>query len=479
MALAASFPKLNLTLLAPLGACGLFFVWSRLSWKRAFWVGWFAGGIFAALSLSWIAHTVGAFLGNFAFIVVLGPVILEGPWFGLAGLLSALAYARLRPGVAPLAAAAAFTLCEWLRSIGVLGFPFVQLGYSQVGSGLAPLAAFAGSYGVTFAVCVLGAYLAHALGARDAAALRRGAIAWGTVAACAAAAWIAWPARHTAPPTMKVSAIQANIPQLLKWTPAAQVRAIREYSQITAEAAATHPALVVWPESVIPVNLNSNPLLIAQFAQLARTINATLVVGTNDYIGNTPYNDLYVFSPAGMPEHIYTKRQLVPFAEHLPAPWLAKLPFASLVSQYGTGHDPSVYPTAQFSFAPLICWESAFADLAHDQLRRGAQSLVIATDDAWFGETEGPFEHAQIAQMRAIEAGTWVVRAAATGISGIIAPDGSFTARSTIDTVATVNGAIGPPPGSLFAKIGPAPVTALIAAVYVLAMIFGARTRQW
>ncbi len=77
------------------------------------------------------------------------------------------------------------------------------------------------------------------------------------------------------------------------------------------------------------------------------------------------------------------------------------------------GRIDGVYPTNALAIAPLICWESAFADLAYAQMRKGAQLLVISTDDAWFGTTSGPYMHAQIAQLRAIETGAYVVRAAA------------------------------------------------------------------
>ncbi len=93
---------------------------------------------------------------------------------------------------------------------------------------------------------------------------------------------------------------------------------------------------------------------------------------------------------------------------------------------------PSI-PTRALTIAPLICWESAFADLAYAQLRNNAQLLVVSTDDAWFGRRRDPYMHAQIAQLRAIESGAYVVRAAATGISGIIAPNGTWLARSALD----------------------------------------------
>ena len=139
------------------------------------------------------------------------------------------------------------------------------------------------------------------------------------------------------------------------------------------------------------------------------------------------------------------------------------------------GRDPSVVPVGSLDVAPLICWESAFSDVVHDQIARGASMLAISTDDAWFGESAGPYQHAQIAQIRAIETGRWVLRAAATGISGIIAPDGHWTQRSELDEQVVVNGFVGPPAPTLFATIGPWNVVYALFAFYLLALFIGWR----
>jgi apolipoprotein N-acyltransferase len=94
--------------------------------------------------------------------------------------------------------------------------------------------------------------------------------------------------------------------------------------------------------------------------------------------------------------------------------------------------------------------------------------LVISTDDAWFGTSSGPYQHAQIAQMRAIESGEYVVRAAATGISGIIDPDGSWQTRIGLQQLAVAYGRVGPPAGSLYAHIGP---TRMCIALFVLYLL--------
>ena len=184
-----------------------------------------------------------------------------------------------------------------------------------------------------------------------------------------------------------------------------------------------------------------------------------------------------MFSGSGI-QATYEKRQLVPFAETFPGKsFLFWLPYiGSLNGNFTNGTADGVYPTnAGLSIAPLICWESAFADLAQRQVRNGAQLLVISTDDAWFGTSSGPYQHAQIAQLRAIEAGEYVVRAAATGISGIIAPDGTWRAQAGLEREAAVTSFVGPPSGSIFARIGPAPVFLFFVAIYVALLVVPSR----
>ena len=432
---------------------------------RAFWVGWLAGTVFFAIDFWWFGETAGALIAPFGFFLALGPAIGDAFFnFAIVGALVALAAGalsrrdRVSRAIVPVAAAAMYAVGEWFRSegLGVLGVPFGSLGLTQVGSPLAPLAAFIGSYGVTFVVCAIGAYLAYAIRMR---AVRGSGIDSGVAAlamlAIVALAWIAWPARELANPTTTVAAIQGNIAQKLKFTPDAFDRALARYESLTLEAAATHPQLIVWPETVIPAALNRLPALEARFAALAKKTQSELVVGTFFVEPDGEYNVLYFFRPDGGLDSIYRKRQLVPFAEHLPfARVLSWIPWAANASHFRSGTTDGITTVGSQRLAPIICWESAFTDLVGDDVRDGATALVVATDDAWFGTTAGPYQHAQIAQMRAIETGRWIVRAASTGISGIISPRGRYTRASALDEEAVVAGEIGAPVETFYTKIG-------------------------
>jgi apolipoprotein N-acyltransferase len=119
----------------------------------------------------------------------------------------------------------------------------------------------------------------------------------------------------------------------------------------------------------------------------------------------------------------------------------------------------------------LICWESVFGDIAIEAARAGATFFAVTTDDAWFGTSDGPAQHAQATTLRAVETGRWIVRAAATGISGIVAPDGTWRERSGLAMQTAIVGDIGAPVDTLYTHIGPQPVGLAALAFVILALV--------
>ncbi len=473
---ALAFPRAGLAWAAPLGAGALFWTWQCASWKRAFFLGWLCGLVFFTISFWWWSTTIVTDVGALAYVAVVASAAIEALAIALAGAMTALASRHVAPALLPLAAATAFAITEWLRSIGIAGVPFAQLGVTQVDTPLRALGAFIGTSGLTFVIWLLGAYAAYALRTRT----WRAFVACGVgVAIATSAAWYAWPARETPPATVPVVAVQGNITQSLKWQPGALEHAVNVYTAMTRMTIASHPRLIVWPETVIAIagGLNTDPALIAKFTALAETSNATILVGSIYVAHGRVYNALYVFTGAGI-VGIYDKRQLVPFAEHFPGKqFLWWLPYVgTLNGGFAQGDSNGVLPTsAGLPIGALICWESAFGDIAYDELRDGAQLFVVATDDAWFGTSSGPYQHAQIAQMRAIESGAYVVRAAATGISGIIAPDGTWRARLPLEVQGSVSGYVGPRVGSFFARLGPTRIWFALITLYVVLVLFPVR----
>jgi apolipoprotein N-acyltransferase len=473
-----AFPLTTWWWLAPFAAAGLVATWCTLAPRAAALVGYASGVLFFTLGFSWFGETAGALVGPFAPVLDLGPAVAEALAFAFAAVVASLAARHCDVRAVPFVAAAAFALAEQVRSTSALGVPLEQLGITMIDSPLRALAAYAGGYGLTFATMLLGASLGWwLLSLRDSRRRSTFAAAWSGIILCAAIAWFFWPARHHAVPARRVAAVQGGIAQTVKRSDAGLALALDRYTTMTKTLRAQHPALVLWPETVITTDYLRAPALRTRFAKLAAEIDTTLYTGGFWDDGITLQNALMIFDPhvnrndiAGL----YVKEQLVPFAEYLPGPgWLGSLPYANQIGAFKPGHN------AQETYAgatPLICWESVFGDIAHARLRDNPSLFLIATDDAWFGTTEGPYEHAQAATLRAVETGRWVLRAAATGISGIIAPDGTWTQRTALGGPAIVVGDVGAATPGPYARLGPTPVG--IALAFIVVVPFLARRRR-
>jgi apolipoprotein N-acyltransferase len=447
----------------------MFRVWAGLPPWTAALNGYLSGLVFFTLSFSWFGETAATLVGPLGFVIDLGPALGEALAFACTALVASLAARRCAPWLAPLVTAAAFTAAEWIRSSGIVGVPFGQLGLPLVDSPLRPLAAFAGGYGLTFVVAAAGAYLGAATVTPRLRPLAASVCV--VAAALTAAAWIAWPARALAAPALRVAAIQGNIAQAVKATDAARILAAQRYATMTEGVASQHPAYVFWPETVILTDMTRDTKTRAAFGALARKIGIPIFVGTivSDDAGRL-YNASVVFDRNGAVESTVAKRQLVPFAEFLPAPaWLRAIPAVNEIGNFTHGHGAQVDPLTHVGV--LICWESVFGDIAIETARAGAQYFSVSTDDAWFGTTDGPAQHAQATTLRAVETGRWIVRAAATGISGIVAPDGTWRARTNLNTQATIVGNLGAPVDTPYLHIGPQPIGIALSAFVVLALV--------
>ncbi len=476
-ALHLAFPRTDAWWLIPFALGALFRTWSSLVPRVAAWNGYVSGLVFFTLSFSWFGETAGALLGPLGFIIDLGPAIGEAFAFAATALVTALAVRRASPALVPAVFAAAYTAAEWVRSSGFLGVPFGQLGLALIESPLRPLAAFVGGYGLTFATALVGAYAAAALAPAATPTERRVAIGVLSVVLVAlGAAWLAWPARTLATPTFRVAAIQGNIAQSIKASDDARVLALQRYVAMTDAIASTHPRLVVWPETVILTDILADARARALFTALARRTHAEIAVGTlaRDPLTGTLANTIAYFTAHGMTT-LVAKRQLVPFAEYLPLPdALRVLPGADEIGHFTSGHGTQLDPRS--GAGTLICWESVFGDLALEQVHAGARFFAVATDDAWFGSSAGPAQHAQATTLRAVETGRWIVRAASTGISGIVAPDGTWRARSGLLTQESIVGDLGDPVPTVYARVGPQPI-GIVLLVFALAALVPWRRR--
>jgi len=442
--LSLAFPPFDVGPIALIALVPLFLLWSKLTWKQAFWWGWLAGILMFLTILYWTSITIFEFVGAWSSLALTLLCAIEG--FAVAA--TAVSAALVGKGAFRLGSIfgvpAAWVIFESIRTNGSLGVPFGQLGLvASHMLWLLPIAALGGVYLLTAVVALANAAVAAILvGSRS---LRiAGAVVLGFLAVIVAIS----DTRRVdalAPATLRVAIAQGNIEQDVKWTPQVFVQSQKIYANMTREAASRGARVVVWPETAITTSAPQDRMLLQKLTGLAASTHVWMLAGTIDT--PTPqgyYNALIDLTPQGSVSGIYHKHWLVPFAEYLPfANLLRRLPIMDQASTFLAGPGPHVLSAGGYSWGPLICYESAFAPYARATVNAGADVIVIATDDAWFNSTPEPYQHADIAAVQAVATGRWIVRAASTGISEIINPHGVIVSALGVGQRGIVMGNIG------------------------------------
>ncbi len=227
-----------------------------------------------------------------------------------------------------------------------------------------------------------------------------------------------------------MAVVQGNIPQGRKWDYRRQAEFLGIYSNLTREASLKRPQLIVWPETAVPGYLPGDRYLFARLVRLSGQSGAYILMGAahlkKGNEGEDKYfNSAFLFSPRGI-EGIYNKIHLVPFGEFVPGGrWFPSWQRAVLPGGgFEAGKYHSLFKLPQGQFTVLICYEIIFPRLVRRSVEGGANFIVNITNDAWFGKTAGPYQHAAMATFRAVENRRPLVRAANTGVSLFIDPFG-------------------------------------------------------
>ncbi|MDX9995594.1 MAG: apolipoprotein N-acyltransferase [Rhodocyclaceae bacterium] len=396
----------------------LFGQWRRAATPlRAAALGYGYGLGFFLAGVSWVyvsLHDVGGMAAPVALVATL----LFCGYLALFPALAGYAFRRLASADFyrnVLLLAGSWTLAEWLRGGLLTGFPWLALGYSQTPpSPLAGYAAVLGVHGIGFLAALVAAVFA--LDARRRAS-------WGLLAAVIAGGALLrgmdWTQPAGAP--IKVSLLQGNVPQSLKWEPERLPLSIDTYVRLVQEQPA---ALTVLPETAIPLFFNELPRDILR--ELTRHGDVLLGMAVRHREGGY-VNGAVAVTQEGV--QTYAKRHLVPFGEYVPPgfAWffdLVRIPMSDFSA--GPARQPTLAVAGQ-QLAPNICYEDLFGAEILDTLP-AATLLVNLSNTAWFGDSLAQPQHLQIARLRALETGRTMLRATNTGITAAIAPDGRVLA---------------------------------------------------
>lgn len=416
------------------------------SWRRAMLLGWAFGFAHFATGIYWVFISTHVFGGaSWWFALLLCAVLFS--YLALYPALFAGAAAALdlwrRPG-GWLGIPALWMLGELLRGWVYSGFPWLSLGYAALDSPAQGYVPLLGTHGVS-ALLMLSAYAVFR--ATDAARPQRPlrlALALLPLTGLLLPAPDTWTS-ESAPP-LRVAIVQGNVPQNQKWDLSATEQILLRYRDMT--LAAADADLVAWPEAVPNVLLEELDGYFGGIDAALRDRNATLLAGVlirGD--GDQVFNSMIALG--GVPGR-YDKRHLVPFGEYFPIPdWLRPimdvmgLPYGDITS--GAAAREPIEVRGQ-PLGMSICFEDVFG-AEFVAASEHASILVNATNDAWFARSSAAYQHLDIARMRALESGRWLVRATNTGISALIAPDGRLVARSQMYETQILRGEVTPREG--------------------------------
>lgn len=476
-----AFAPFNVYLLAVVTLAVLFGLLQGASVGRAFWRGFLFGVAAFGFGLYWIyisIHIVSGAPVWLTLLVIIALVVAMALYGAVACALAVwiLPRARLLRGL--LLLPGLWVVLEWLRGWLLSGFPWLSLGYSQIDSALKGYAPIFGVYGVSLGVALSAGLLLGLLQLRRSWKWRTGFLAG--LAALWLAGWglssVRW--THAAGAPIRVSLIQGNIAQSLKWDPQEFQPTLERYLKLTRRH--WDSRLIIWPEAAIPAYADQvQEGFLDPLEAEARQHGTDMLIGvlTENPSTGAAYNSVISL---GRHDGVYNKRHLVPMAEYFPAPawvthWLESmnLPYSSFTP--GAPRQP-LLQVAGYPVAVSICYEDAFGSEIMRDLPQAA-FLVNVSNDAWFGDSIALPQHFEISRMRALEAGRYLLRDTNTGITAVVTPAGSVAERLAVDKVGVLTVAVPPYAGSTpYVRLGNL-VIVIISAVLIL--VSGAGRIWW
>jgi apolipoprotein N-acyltransferase len=400
--------------------------------QKAAWLGWLSGTGYFGVSLFWIVEP---FLVDIAKHGWMAPFALFLMAAGLALLWAAPAAISSRvPSVflRSIAFAVSLTLFEMLRSILFTGFPWALPAYIWSNHSLMQLSAWVGSFGLTLFTLLISVLIAFSITARRPIAAVISSVFF-------AFAWVIAgsqiPNADAATTGKLARLLQPNAAQHLKWQREMIPVFFSSQLDMTRSASAAGIDLVVWPEMAVGYRLNQTPEALRMIAEAAGGV--PVAFGGNSVIDDKFRNSMALMNSGGDISDWYYKHHLVPFGEYVPlGDLLGQIGIRGLAARDGAGYDvgdgPQVFDVEGVGkVLPLICYELIFPRHLRTDVR--PDIILQITNDAWFGNVSGPYQHLAQAKFRAVEQGLPVLRSANTGISAAIDPYGRIIAQLALN----------------------------------------------
>lgn len=421
--------------------------------KEIFWCGFaFGFGHFLA-GIYWIAISLLVDAGQFGWLIPFALTIIPAILATYIGLF-ALSYKFLIEKFVikeSCAKVVLFALCwlsfEVLRANLFSGFPWNLIGYVWLFDvRFAQMASVFGVYGLSL-LAILTALFPALLFAQKISRADKIFIFLITIFLCANLVFAKFyidDSKIITDAKTKLRLVQANIKQEIKWDEKQKYEDFFRQIDLSDAQNAKDVKAIIWSETSVPYVIDDNPMLLMNLAD-AVPQDGVLITGGLRLEGKKVWNSVFVINKSGVASH-YDKHRLVPFGEFIPLhQYLSFLFLDKVVDQitgggsgFSSGEGPQTLITDIFSFSPLICYEAIFSGDAVNKNHR-PDLLINVTNDAWFGNSSGPYQHFNMAKMRAIEYGLPLIRVANTGISALIDPFGRVVKRIDLNQAGIVD----------------------------------------
>jgi len=452
---------------------------------RSAWRGYLFGMGLFGFGVSWVyvsIHNFGNMPAPLAAVAVLIFISILSGYLALVGWLYVRFLATAHRWFSMLLVLPAlWVLFEWIRSWFFSGFPWLNLGYSQVPSFLSSLAPVTGVYGISFFVAISASLISMLWlqPERKPVWIASLTTIWIVIALAGIPDWVT-----TKGEPVKVAMVQGNIPLARKWVGENRKKIAADYLRLSRSQ--KDAQLIVWPEAAIPGYLDVvQDGVLQDVRQHANDNHVGYIIGIIEREQQSGqrrfYNSAISINADSKDPGVYRKQHLVPFGEYLPLKpllgWLIRylhIPMSNL--SHSNNPDNSLKLNGH-TVGVSICYEDAFGEEVIRALP-GASILVNISEDAWFGHSFAPHQRLQIAQMRAMEAGRPMIRAANTGPSAAIDFTGRITARSDAFVQTVLLATIQPMQGMTpYGRTGNYPIVCLVTMLILIGIFRNKKSR--
>lgn len=439
-----SFAPYDVWPVSVLSLVALSFALYRSTGKQAFWRSWFFGLGLYGTGASWVfvsIHQFGNVTPAFALLLTLLLVVVLSTVFALPFVVLGRWLSHSPLGIL-LGLPALWVVGEWVRSWLFTGFPWLYLGYGHLQSWLSGWAPVAGVMGLSFITALTACALAYLwLGrkqkARSLIPVAVCGVLWGAGYGLQS---VQWTESYLEP--VNVGIVQGNIPQERKWDRAFLRPTFERYVSMSEDL--WDNDWIIWPEAAMPLLYHQALPFIDELRNKALQHEAALITGVL-YDSREDYAYYNSIIGIGLGSGIYHKQRLVPFGDYVPlrayfGPVLSIFNLPMSVLEPGPANQKGLQ-VAEALIAPSICYEIAYPDTVAAGAAK-ANILITISNDAWFGASLGPLQHMQIAQMRALETGRYLIRATNNGVSALVNNKGEITGKTDQFVQQTLEGEV-------------------------------------